>query len=103
MALSSAEAELHAMVADSAETVGIVSLLGDMGADAIGKVYADSSAALGIVQRQGMDKVRHIHTQALWVQEVRATVGFLRRRCGEVATSRTSSPSTSPPPCSGST
>ena len=73
VALSSAEAELHAMVAASAEALGIVALMKDMGVDAIGEVYADSSAALGIAQRQGMGKVRHIRTQALWVQEVRAT------------------------------
>ena len=73
IALSSAEAELHAMVAASAETLGIVSLNKDMGIDSIGEVYADSSAALGIAQRQGMGKVRHVRTQALWVQEVRAT------------------------------
>ncbi len=73
VALSSAEAELHAMVAASAEALGIVSLTKDMGIDALGEVYADSSAALGIAQRQGMGKVRHIRTQALWVQEVRAT------------------------------
>ena len=73
VALSSAEAELHAMKAASAEAIGIVSLLADMGVDAIGEVYADSSAALGIAQRQGMGKVRHIRTQALWIQEVRVT------------------------------
>ena len=73
VALSSAEAELHAMVAASAEALGIVALLSDMGVEAIGEVYADSSAALGIAQRQGMGKVRHIRTQALWVQEVRVT------------------------------
>ena len=73
VALSSAEAELHAMVAASAESLGIVSLLADMGVDAIGEVYADSSAALGIAQRQGIGKVRHIRTQALWIQEVRIT------------------------------
>ena len=61
------------MVAASAETLGIASLLRDMGVDAIGEVYADSSAALGIAQRQGMGYVRHIRTQALWVHEVRAT------------------------------
>jgi hypothetical protein len=61
------------MVAASAEALGIVSLMKDMGIDALGEVYSDSSAALGIAQRQGMGKVRHIQTQALWVQEVRAT------------------------------
>ena len=39
----------------------------------MGDVYADSGAALGIAQRQGMGKVRHIRTQALCVQEDRAT------------------------------
>ena len=73
VALSSAEAELHAMVAASAEALGIVSLLADMGVDAVGEEYANSSAALGIAQRQGMGKVRHIRTQALWIQEVRVT------------------------------
>ena len=80
VALSSAEAELHAMVAASAEALGIVSLMKDMGVDAIGEVYVDSSAALGIAQRQGMGKVRHIRTQALWVQEVRATGRLLYKK-----------------------
>ena len=72
VALSSAEAELHAMVAASAETLGIAALMKDMGRDMYGEVYSDSSAALGIAQRQGIGKLRHIRTQALWVQEVRA-------------------------------
>ena len=71
IALSSAEAELHALVAASAETIGIVALLKDMGCVATGDVYSDSSAALGIAQRQGMGKLRHVRTQALWVQDVR--------------------------------
>ena len=43
------------------------------GVDAVGKVYADTSAALGIAQKQGMGKVRHIRTLALWIQEARVT------------------------------
>ena len=62
VALSRAEAELHAMVAASAEVLGCV-----------GKIYADSSAALGISNRTCTDKVRHLRVQALWVQEVRST------------------------------
>ena len=57
MALSSAEAELHAMVAASAEVMGITGLLGDVGIDAKGEIYADSSAALGITNRIGTGKV----------------------------------------------
>ena len=72
VALSSAEAELHAMVAASAETLGIISLLADMGVHVGGEVFSDSTAALGIAQRQGIGKLRHVRTQALWVQEARA-------------------------------
>ena len=72
MALSSAEAELHAMVAASAETLGIVALMSDMGMEVEGEVFSDSTAALSIVQRQGIGKLGHVRTQALWVQEVRA-------------------------------
>lgn len=36
-------------------------------------VYADASAALGIVQRRGVGKLRHIRTQSLWLQEAIAT------------------------------
>ena len=73
IALSSAEAELHAMVAASAEALGVVGLFRDLGIKAEGEVYADASAALGITQRSGKGKVRHIRVQALWVQEVRCT------------------------------
>ena len=72
IALSSAEAELHALVAASAETLGITALMADMGLDVGGEVFSDSSAALGIAQRQGIGKLRHVRTQALWVQEARA-------------------------------
>ena len=73
IALSSAEAELHAMVAASAETLGAIALCKDLGIDIEGEVYVDSSAALGIAQRAGYGKVRHIRIQSLWVQEVRST------------------------------
>ena len=73
VALSSAEAELHAMVAASAEALGVIGLCRDMGMKMEGEVYTDSSAALGITQRLGNGKVRHLRVQALWVQEVRCT------------------------------
>ena len=71
IALSSAEAELHAMVAASSETIGLRALCRDMGLEAQGDVYVDSSAAIGISQRVGSGKVRHVRVQALWVQEIK--------------------------------
>ena len=38
-----------------------------------GEVFTDSAAALGITQRAGIGKVRHLRTQGLWVQEVRVS------------------------------
>ena len=73
VALSSAEAELYAMVAASAEALAIIAYAADLGLKLDGEVYTDSSAALGISQRAGIGKVRHLRTQGLWVQECRVT------------------------------
>ena len=73
IALSSAEAELYAMVAASAESLAIIAYAEDLGAQMGGEVFVDSSAALGISQRCGIGKVRHLRTQGLWVQEARLT------------------------------
>ena len=32
-------------------------------------IYADASAALGMTQRSGVGRVKHLDTQILWVQE----------------------------------
>ena len=52
VALSSAEAELHAMVAASAEVLGIIGLCRDIGMQMTGEILADSSAALGAHAKQ---------------------------------------------------
>ena len=61
------------MVATSAEVMGVLGLCKDVGMNMQGEILADSSAALGISNRTGMGKVRHLRIQALWVQEVRST------------------------------
>ena len=73
VALSSAEAELYAMVAASAETLGLQAYARDLGIELSCELYCDSAAALGIAQRAGIGKVRHLRTQGLWVQEVRVS------------------------------
>ena len=37
------------------------------------KLFANASAALGIVHRKGLGKVRHIDTNTLWVQQAART------------------------------
>ena len=71
IALSSAEAELYAMVAASAETLALVAYARGLGLDLDCELYCDSAAALGIAQRAGIGKDRHLCTQGLWVKEVR--------------------------------
>ena len=68
--LSSAESELVAMCKTSAEALGILAMMKDLGEEAMyATVYADSSAALAIASRKGSGKLRHINVGLLWLQE----------------------------------
>ena len=75
VALSSAEAELVAMVKATAEGLGLSSLAADWGMKLGAEVLADSSAALGIVKRKGLGKLRHVKVGMLWVQDIREQEG----------------------------
>ncbi len=68
IALSSGEAELYALTRGAANAIGMVSLAADFGIDLHLKLHTDSSAAIGIVNRQGVGKLRHIRVQYLWIQ-----------------------------------
>ena len=61
------------MVAASAEALAISAYARDLGLDLGIDMYCDSAAALGITNRAGIGKVRHLRTQGLWVQEVRVS------------------------------
>ena len=50
-------------------------------------IYADVSAAFGIVQRRGIGRVRHVKTQSLWLQQAHAQ---RRNAFGKVDGSRNS-------------
>ena len=67
VALSSGEAELYGLVKASAEGLGLQSLLADIGFKVYLRVKADASAALGVVERKGPERLRHVHTNFLWV------------------------------------
>ena len=72
VALSSAESELYALIKCVSETLGIKSALQDWGFQVSGIIKYDASAALGIIQRQGVGKVRHIDCSYLYIQQVNA-------------------------------
>jgi hypothetical protein len=69
IALSSGEAELYALVSGVAEALGIQSIVNDFGFSCKIRCFTDSSAAMGIVKRSGIGKIRHLQTQYLWIQE----------------------------------
>ena len=77
LAMSSAEAELYALVKGASQTLGLISLARDLGQRVDGTVHSDASAALGIVNRDGLGKLRHINVQYLWIQN-RANLGDVK-------------------------
>ena len=71
VALSSGEAELGALVKGSTEALGMQSVLTDFGEQVGLAVRSDATAAIGMVNREGLGKVRHLAVADLWVQEKR--------------------------------
>ena len=73
IAKSSGESELYALVRASAEGLGMATLLSDFGIkDPRVSVGMDASAAIGMAQRVGLNKVRHVEVDVLWIQEQQA-------------------------------
>ena len=69
LALSSGESELGAMVKACSEGMGLKALLADFRIDVSIKILSDSTAALGMVKRLGLGRVRHLAVSDLWVQQ----------------------------------
>ena len=69
-ALSSGEAEYYAFVKAACGSIGIRGLLGDLGVHC-GEIVikTDASAAMGVAQRLGIRKIRHIEVNQLWLQD----------------------------------
>ena len=56
-------------VKTASRLLGVAALLVDMGYKYDLKLWTDSSAARGVLARRGTGKIRHLATQALWVQK----------------------------------
>ena len=69
IALSSGEAEFYALVKGASSLLGMISVGSDLNIPMSGQLWSDSSAAIGIASRRGLGKVKHLHTQYLWIQE----------------------------------
>ena len=77
ISLSSAEAELHALCTCATEGLALRNICVEMGLEVYFELLTDSSAAKGIVMRQGAGKVKHLDIKSLWIQE-RESVGDLK-------------------------
>ena len=69
VALSSGEAEFYGVVRGAGVGLGVKALFSDLGLGVPLRVWTDSSAAIGIVSRQGLGKLRHVECASLWVQQ----------------------------------
>ena len=77
--LSSGEAELVAAVKTATEAIGLSRLAWDWGLPMEAWVHVDSSAAIGMIDRRGSGRLRHIKIGHLWIQEM-AEEGEIRVR-----------------------
>ena len=85
VSLSSGEAEYYGVVKAMGVSMGQQALMSDLGIKVKCRVWTDSSAAIGVANRSGLGKIRHLETHTLWVQQhVRSGVVELRKVCGKV-------------------
>ena len=70
IAKSSAESERYGVVKGACEGLGATTSLNDLAAAGVKAwMHLDATAAKGIIERRGLNKVRHIETDVLWLQE----------------------------------
>ena len=69
IALSSGEAEYYSLVTLMSELLGLKSICLDWNACFRLEVNVDATAAIGMVSRRGLGKIKHIDTVWLWAQE----------------------------------
>ena len=67
--MSSAEAELSAMVSAASEGLGARAMVRDFGSEIGIDGVVDASAAIGVAQRKELGRTRHLDTQSLWIQD----------------------------------
>ena len=69
LALSSGESEFYSIVKGISTCLGFRAMAHDFGLDLKCRLHTDSSSAKAIATRKGVGKIRHLHTQSLWVQD----------------------------------
>ena len=59
----------YVLVSAASEALGLVAMTEDFGDKSEAKLYADASAAIGVANRDGLGRIRHLDTQPLWLQQ----------------------------------
>ena len=60
---------MYSILKGVSEALGYMSMMADWGRRLSCEAKADASAALGIIERKGLGKLRHIDTTYLWLQQ----------------------------------
>ena len=76
LALSSAESEVHGIATGASIGLGLRFIGGDLGLNLKKMMLTDAPAALGIVRRSGLGRIRHLDITHLWLQETIRSGGF---------------------------
>ena len=69
-ALSTAEAELYAACLGSQQAIGMQTIAQDMGIGIALSLEVDATAAIGIMNRTGLGRMRHVDVRFLWLQDM---------------------------------
>ena len=69
VATSSGEGEFYALTKSASRALGAVAMAAHMAKVVKPRVRVDATASKAIASRRGVGRVRHLHTQVLWVQE----------------------------------
>ena len=77
IATSSGEAEYYAMASGLSQGLLFKVVLEYFNFKVVARVLSDSSAARGIVKREGVGKIKHLSTRVLWAQQVVKLKEFL--------------------------
>ena len=63
--------------------MGTLAMFSDFRRQATVRMHVDAFAALGVIQRQGIGKIRHLATRTLWLQsqQLRQVLSFKKTNC----------------------
>ena len=82
VSLSSAESELYAAVKTASEGLGVQSVTKDLGILCGMNLHLGASATMGLVNRRGLGKAKHVDMQNLWIQEASKSGRFVKKKVG---------------------